>query len=98
MSRECVIHYECRTIQRNDVDPDTLTQAIRDGSYAAGDFHRVYYGEIVAAYAEPDVVRSSELDDQELLLDAPLLIYLAPGRFAEVERSNAFPFPARMKK
>ena len=55
-------------------------------------------GEIVAAYAEPDVVRSSELDDQELLLDAPLLTYLAPGRFAEVERSNAFPFPARMKK
>jgi flavin reductase (DIM6/NTAB) family NADH-FMN oxidoreductase RutF len=55
-------------------------------------------GEIVAAYAEPDVVRSSELDDQELLLDAPLLTYLAPGRFAEVDRSNAFPFPARMKK
>ena len=55
-------------------------------------------GEIIAAYAEADVVRSSELDDQELLLDAPLLTYLAPGRFAAIERSNAFPFPARMKK
>ena len=55
-------------------------------------------GEIVAAYAEPEFVRSSELDDQELVHDAPLLAYLAPGRFAAIERSIAFPFPAHMKK
>jgi len=55
-------------------------------------------GEIVAAYAEPDFLRSSDLDDQELVHDSPLLAYLAPGRFATIERSNAFPFPAHMKK
>jgi len=55
-------------------------------------------GEIVAAYAEEDFLRSSELDDQELVHDSPLLAYLAPGRFAAIERSNAFPFPAHMKK
>lgn len=55
-------------------------------------------GEIVAAYAESGYVRSAEIDDQELVHDSPLLAYLAPGRFATIDRSNAFPFPAHMKK
>ena len=55
-------------------------------------------GEIVAAYAEPEFLRSSEIDDQELVHDSPLFAYLSPGRFAAIERSNAFPFPANMKK
>ena len=55
-------------------------------------------GEIVAAYAEPAFLRSSELDDQEVIHDSPLFVYVAPGRFAEIDRSNAFPFPAHMKK
>jgi flavin reductase (DIM6/NTAB) family NADH-FMN oxidoreductase RutF len=55
-------------------------------------------GEVVAAYAHPDYVRSSEFDDQELIHDAPLFAYLPPGRFASITRSNAFPFPADMKK
>ncbi|MGI9203309.1 MAG: flavin reductase family protein [Woeseiaceae bacterium] len=49
-------------------------------------------GEVVAAYAHPDYIRSSELDDQELIHQAPLLAYLPPGRFASITRSNAFPF------
>jgi flavin reductase (DIM6/NTAB) family NADH-FMN oxidoreductase RutF len=55
-------------------------------------------GEVVAAYAHPDYVRSSEFDDQELIHDAPLFAYLPPGRFASITRSNAFPFPADMKR
>jgi flavin reductase (DIM6/NTAB) family NADH-FMN oxidoreductase RutF len=55
-------------------------------------------GEIIAAYAEPGFLRSSEIDDQELVHHSPLFAYLAPGRFAAIERSNSFPFPANMKK
>jgi flavin reductase (DIM6/NTAB) family NADH-FMN oxidoreductase RutF len=55
-------------------------------------------GEIVAAYAESAFVRASELDDQELIHASPLFAYLAPGRFATIDRSNAFPFPQDMKK
>ena len=55
-------------------------------------------GEIVAAYAEPGFLRSNEIDDQELVRNSPLFAYLAPGRFAAVDQSNAFPFPADMKK
>ncbi len=55
-------------------------------------------GEIVAAYGEEDFLRVSEMDDQELIHDSPLFAYLSPGRFATIERSNAFPFPVDMKK
>ena len=51
---ECVVHYECRTLHRNDVAPTALVQAVLDDAYPAGDFHRVYFGEIVAAYADED--------------------------------------------
>lgn len=51
---ECLVHYECRTLHKNDLAPDTLAQAVRDQFYPSGDFHRVYFGEIVAAYADAD--------------------------------------------
>jgi len=52
--KECVVHYECRTLHRNDLVPDALVQAVRGEFYASGDFHRVFFGEIVAAYADED--------------------------------------------
>lgn len=55
-------------------------------------------GEIVAAYADEDFMRHGEIDDQETIHDSPLFAYLAPGRFATIDRSNAFPFPVDMKK
>ncbi len=55
-------------------------------------------GRIVAASADPRALRASEADDQELIHDSPLLAYLHPGRFASIDVSNAFPFPADMKK
>ena len=55
-------------------------------------------GEIVAAYADEHYLRSSEADDQETIHESPLFAYLAPGRFAAIDRSNAFPFPESMKK
>ena len=54
---ECVVHYECRTLHRNDMAPDAVAQAVRDQFYAQGDFHRVYFGEIVATYADEDAAQ-----------------------------------------
>ena len=54
---ECVIHYECRTIHRNDLAPDTLAQPVQDDFYAQGDYHRIYFGEIVAVYADEDAAK-----------------------------------------
>jgi len=51
---QCVVHYECRTLHRNDIVEMALPQPILDEFYPEDDFHRVYFGEIVAAYAEED--------------------------------------------
>jgi len=55
-------------------------------------------GRVVAARVAADAERIDEIDDQSLVHDAPLLSYLHPGRFATIEQSLSFPFPAGMKK
>jgi flavin reductase (DIM6/NTAB) family NADH-FMN oxidoreductase RutF len=52
-----VLHYECRTIHRSDLAPDTLPQAVQDEFYAQGEYHRVYFGEIVAVYADEEAAK-----------------------------------------
>jgi len=49
---ECAIHYECRVVHRNDVQPDELARQIVTGCYAQGDFHRLYFGEILRTYVD----------------------------------------------
>jgi len=51
---EGVIHYECRILYKSDLPDDALEKPIRDQFYPKGDYHRVYYGEILAAYADED--------------------------------------------
>ena len=55
-------------------------------------------GEVVAARAAEDALRVSDVDDADLLRSAPLLAYLHPGRFARIEDTLSFPFPAGMRK
>lgn len=55
-------------------------------------------GRIVGAQVAANALRGEDRDDQELLSDSPLLAYLSPGRYAAIERSNSFPFPAGMRK
>jgi len=52
--QECAVHYECRILHRNDLVADALARAVKERAYARGDYHRVYFGEIVAAYADED--------------------------------------------
>jgi len=49
-----VVHYECRVVHTNKVIPANLAADIKASAYANGDFHRVHYGEVLAAYAAPD--------------------------------------------
>jgi len=51
---ECVIHYECKVVHKNDVLKDELADAIVSSAYPDGDFHTIYYGEILSVYASPD--------------------------------------------
>lgn len=55
-------------------------------------------GQVVAVHVHEDALRVSDRSDGELVREAPLLVYLHPGRFATVQDTQAFPFPARFKK
>ena len=49
---ECPVHYECRVIHKTNVVNADLEPGITTEYYASGDFHRVYYGEILGVYRE----------------------------------------------
>ncbi len=51
---ECPIVYECQVVHSNDVQPAKLAGEIMSGAYVSGDFHRVYYGKILAVHISPD--------------------------------------------
>ncbi|MFH1727040.1 MAG: flavin reductase family protein [Pseudomonadota bacterium] len=46
----CQIFYECKTVHKNDVLKPELESNIISKYYPEGDFHRIYYGEIVHSY------------------------------------------------
>jgi hypothetical protein len=50
-------------------------------------------GRVVAAQVAEDALRLSEGEDADVLRAAPLMVYLAPGRYAEIRYGHAFPYP-----
>ena len=60
--------------------------------------YAIITGKIVAAYADSDYALGSERDEQEQLQQNPLLVYVAPGRFAKVSQTFNFPFPKDFKR
>lgn len=55
-------------------------------------------GEVLSAHVAEDALKASDRDDQDLILQAPVLAYLYPDRFAEISKSNKLPFPAGFKR
>lgn len=55
-------------------------------------------GRIVGAFAHRDALRVTEAEDEELVLRHPLLVYVDPGRYAEIERTHLFPLPEGFQK
>jgi flavin reductase (DIM6/NTAB) family NADH-FMN oxidoreductase RutF len=55
-------------------------------------------GRVLEAHVAEAAIRRADRDDQQLLFDAPLLTYVAPGRYAEVSQTFAFPFHRGMKR
>lgn len=43
--------YECRVLHHNDLIPANLDAGVEKSFYGGEDYHRVYFGEIVGAYA-----------------------------------------------
>lgn len=46
------IFYECRIVYKHDLNPDLLSEGVKATSYIDGDYHSIYYGEIVECYTK----------------------------------------------
>ena len=44
---ECPINFVCKVVHKNDVIPEELAPEIKGRAYKKGNYHRVYYGEII---------------------------------------------------
>jgi flavin reductase (DIM6/NTAB) family NADH-FMN oxidoreductase RutF len=53
---ECPLIFECRVEHRNDVLPPELAGDIRERYYPQGDYHRVYFGRIMAISVNPELL------------------------------------------
>ena len=62
------------------------------------DTNSLIAGTIISAYAAQDSLRAHDIDDAQLLADAPLLAYLNWGRFARIQKSFTFPFMRGFKR
>ncbi len=80
--KDAYLFLECRLKQ--------IVDALGDNSLIIGD--------IVAAQLDDHYLRTSDQDDQELIHAAPLLAYLYPGRFTQIDQSYSFPFPKGFKR
>ncbi|MDR3289057.1 MAG: flavin reductase family protein [Peptococcaceae bacterium] len=47
---ECGLYYECKVVYQQAMEPALLNDEIRRSAYPEGDYHVLYYGEIVACY------------------------------------------------
>jgi len=48
----CPLVYECKVVHWNDVIPANLSPEIDRRAYARGDYHRLYYGQILGTLAK----------------------------------------------
>ncbi|REL37722.1 flavin reductase [Rhodohalobacter sp. SW132] len=53
---------------------------------------------IVAAQAWSDVIKNPSHTDDESIYNHPRIAYISPGRYAIIDETYAFPFPANFKK
>ncbi len=47
---EDMIHYECKIVYKQAMDPSLLDKKIQEECYGDDDYHTLYYGEIVECY------------------------------------------------
>lgn len=47
---ECELQYECKVVYQQAMEPGTLDEEIKNKNYSNGDYHIMYFGEILDSY------------------------------------------------
>ena len=48
--KQCGMHYECRVVAKHQLIPEFIDSTIKNRYYPEGDFHMIFYGEIISSY------------------------------------------------
>lgn len=48
--KECDLHFECKIVHKQSMEPALLNKAIKSDKYSDNDYHVIYYGEIIESY------------------------------------------------
>lgn len=48
--KECDLHFECKIVHKQSMEPSLLNENIKNEKYADNDYHVIYYGEIIESY------------------------------------------------
>lgn len=75
---DAYLHFECET--------ERIVDGFGENSLVTG--------RIVETLVAEGALRSPDRDDEQTVFESPLLAYVAPGRWAEISRTFAFPFHA----
>ena len=54
----CIIHYECKVAYKTKIKSSGLPVDIISSSYPKGNYHILYFGEILATYADEDAKKN----------------------------------------
>lgn len=47
---DCSLHYECKVIYQQAMEPNSVLEEVKDRYYSNNDYHVIYYGEITDSY------------------------------------------------
>ncbi|UCH57416.1 MAG: flavin reductase family protein [Candidatus Bathyarchaeota archaeon] len=59
---ECPVHYECRVVYKIQVRPGELVDELEKDVYPGGNYHILYFGEILGVYAEDNAEKKASID------------------------------------
>jgi len=48
--KECKIHYECKVVHKLKIKRNLIPADVKESFYPRGDYHTLYFGEILAVY------------------------------------------------
>ncbi len=51
---ECPVHYECRVTYKVELKPGQLIEELEEDAYPKGNYHVLYFGQILGVYARND--------------------------------------------
>lgn len=49
---DCGLHYECKIVYKQEMAPELLAPDLQEKWYASGNYHTLFYGEILATYID----------------------------------------------